>query len=169
MAVTKARILKALMMGHVRSLSGLSLTRLNEGFVTDERESKMAASITGKWRGVTEYLRGMLRLCRTYCRMIRERVKGRKGWDQGGFGRNKHVEVGRGDKCLIPCEQAERWLLASLWLCCSVRRWSFVSVCLQRRYCSVAFVIGDWSCLYFVCLHVRVCMCAHFGSIPSAT
>lgn len=48
MAVTKARILKALMMSHVRSLSGLSLTRLNEGFVTDERESKMAASITGK-------------------------------------------------------------------------------------------------------------------------
>lgn len=79
MAVTKARILKALMMSHVRSLSGLSLTRLNEGFVTDERESKMAASITGKCRGVTEYLGGMLRLCRTYCRMIRERVKGRKG------------------------------------------------------------------------------------------
>lgn len=40
-AVTKARILKALMMmGHRRNLSGLSLTRFSGGFVNDEREGR---------------------------------------------------------------------------------------------------------------------------------
>lgn len=56
----------------------------------------MATDITGECRGVIEYLGGMLRLCRTYCGMVRGRVKGRNGRDQGGFGRNKHVEMGRG-------------------------------------------------------------------------
>lgn len=45
----------------------------------------------------------------------------------------------------------------------------YLSACLQRRCWSVAFVIGEWSCLYFMCLPALVYMCAHFGNIPSAT
>lgn len=76
-----------------------------------------------------------------------------------------------GDKDLIPREQADgHWLLASLgYVPQRGGEVLYLSACLQRRCWSVAFVIGEWSCLYFMCLPALVYMCAHFGNIPSAT
>ena len=59
----KARTIKTLVMGCKRNVSGVSLKRFIQGFVTDDKGKQIAVDLTGGQS--FEYLRGLLGLCET--------------------------------------------------------------------------------------------------------